>query len=193
MKKLVSAVVIAIGLSIVPDLPAQAEDPNALLSKNDAGQMFSVPHGAWKENVIQLKAAGVADFAITDTGDYTMIMRPSPDVGLLMVTPAYEQSSKTKPWKLMVSTAYDMEPHLSSFTSMSVDEVERIITKAAEDMMPEFTVMGYLARDGVNVPHVHFTIFKAGDFPLLDKFVAAGKVCPLQNGVPTCIRKRMIQ
>jgi len=193
MNKLLTAAIIAIGLSITLDQTAQAEDPGAILSKEDAAQMFHHSYDAWKENAIQLKAAGIADFAVTPNGDYTLIMRPGPDVGLLMVSPAYKQSNKTAPWKLMVSTAYDVEPFLSLFSSMPEVEMERIVIKAAKDMMPEFTVMGYLARDGVNVPHVHFTIFRAGDFPPLDMFVKAGKVCPLQNGVPTCIRKRMIQ
>ena len=93
----------------------------------------------------------------------------------------------------MVSTAADVEPSRSLFSTMSEKEVERLVRKAAADMAPDFTVMGYMARDDVNPPHMHYTIFKKGDFPLLDMFVAAGKVCPLLNGKPTCIRKRMIQ
>jgi hypothetical protein len=172
---------------------ALAEDPNAILSKSDATQMFLLPFPKWRENVTQLKAAGVADLAVTNRGDYTMIMRPAPNAGLLMVTPEYQGSKKTQPWKLMVSIAADVEPSLSLFSAMSEKEVERLVKKAAADMAPDFTVMGYMARDGVKPPHMHYTIFKMGDFPPLDMFVAAGKVCPLLNGKPTCIRKRMIQ
>ena len=71
MNKLLTAAIIAIGLSITLDQTAQAEDPGAILSKEDAAQMFHHSYDAWKENAIQLKAAGIADFAVTPNGDYT--------------------------------------------------------------------------------------------------------------------------
>ena len=180
-------------LAVSPFELILAAGPDAILSIEDARQMFSLPRPAWEENVRQLKAGGYGNYAITPTGEYTMYMRPAPGTGLLAVTPSYNPGNDSAPWKLSVTVAADEEPAHSIYNAMSHDEVEELVKVSASEMTPDFSVMGYMVRGSQSVPSVHFTIFKAGDFPPIDLMVGSGNVCPLSGGEPKCIRAEMIQ
>ena len=179
---------------IVPSI-IHAENPDALLSKDSADQMFSLSKEAWEENAHQIKAAGLGNFKITSTGGYTLVMRPTPEAGLLMVTPSYRKKTDSRPWKLSVTIAADQEPTISFYKSMSSEIVKKIILTSAREMAPEYSVMGYMARDPRTTiaPSIHFTIFRAGDFPPIDTLVKKGKVCPPVGGKQLCVRSSMIR
>jgi hypothetical protein len=174
---------------------ALAENPDALLSKESSKQMFALSRLAWEENARQVKAAGVGDFEVTPTGEITLIMRPTQGAGLLMVTPWYRASKENAPWKLSVTIAADEEPALSLYRSMSRDVVKSLIQASARAVAPEYSVMGYMARttQSSRAPSIHFTIFRAGDFPPIDMLVKMGKVCPPVGGKQVCVRSAMIE
>lgn len=172
---------------------AHAENPDALLSKDSAREMFGLSRSAWEENARQVKAAGVGDFTITATGEYTLYMRPAPGAGMLMVTPWYNASKESAPWKLSITVAADEEPALSLYMSMSSDDVENLVRISAHEMAPEYSVMGYMARNSRIAPSFHFTVFRAGDFPPIDIMTKMGRVCPPSGGKPKCVRASMIE
>ena len=170
-----------------------AENPDALLSKESAREMFDLSRPAWVENVRQVKAAGIGDFAITPAGQYTLYLRPAPGAGLLMITPWYEAPNMNTPWKLSVTVAADEDPALSVYLSMSPDDVKNIIQMSTREMEPEYSVMGYMSRNFQSVPSIHFTIFRVGDFPSIDMLNKMGYVCPPVEGKHVCIRSSMIK
>jgi len=185
----------AILFSLFITANALAEKPDALLSKESSKQMFSLSRLAWEENARQVKAAGVGDFKITKTGEFTLIMRPTQGAGLLMVTPSYKASKEKTPWKLSVTIAADQEPALSLYRSMPRDVVKRLIQASARAVAPEYSVMGYMARttQTSRAPSIHFTIFRAGDFLPIDMLVKRGMVCPPVGGKQVCVRSSMIK
>ena len=172
---------------------AHAENPDAILSKESARDMFGLSRSAWVENVRQVKAAGMGDFAITPTGEYTLYLRPTPGAGMLMVTPWYEAPNMNTPWKLSVTVVADEEPVLNVYLSMSLDDVKNLIQISAGEMEPEYSVMGYMSRNSQSAPSIHFTIFRAGDFPSIDMLNKMGRVCPPVEGKQVCIRPSMIE
>lgn len=174
--------------------PAKAEDPDAILSPNDSRQMFALTEAEWVANVSQIKAAGVGDVAVAPSGEYTLYMRPAPDLGVVAISPSYGRGSQ-RPWKLTVTTFYDRQPFAMLYNDEAFTEQDavRVVKQAVEDMKPDFTVMGYLVRDQVNPPIFTFTIFEKGVFPPMDGLNAAGTVCPTQDGRMLCIRKKMLQ
>jgi hypothetical protein len=186
---------IAVAALLFPSIVARAENLNAILSKNDATTMFSLSRSAWENNVRQIKASGVGDFLITPSGEYTMSIRQNPDRGRLLVTPSYKPSNDITPWKLSVTVAADKEPVLSHYLNMSADIVKGVIQTSAREMAPEFSVMGYMARNPKTdmAPSLHFTIFRAGDFPPVDMMAKMGMVCPPQGGKQVCVRSSMIK
>ncbi len=86
---------------------ALADDPNALLSKEDAAQMFAISEAQWVANVEAVKASQSGDYAIAPSGEYTLYLRPDPSVGLLAVSPSYSPNDKNRPWKLSVTVIAD--------------------------------------------------------------------------------------
>jgi hypothetical protein len=84
MIKLLAALFIGLMISA----SAQAENPDALLSKDSARAMFGLSQSAWEKNARQIRAAGAGDFRIAPTGEYSLYMRPSADAALLIVTPS---------------------------------------------------------------------------------------------------------
>jgi hypothetical protein len=179
----------------LPSFAARAGDRDAILSKDDVTAAFGLSETGWKNNVRQVKASGVGDFLIAPSGEYTMSIRPKPDAGLLLVSPSYKPSNKSTPWKLSVTVAADKEPALSYYMIMSADVVRGLIQTSARELAPEFSVMGYMARDPNSkvAPSIHFTIFRAGDFPPIDMMTRMGKVCPPQGGKQVCVRTSIIR
>jgi hypothetical protein len=169
----------------------RAENPNALLSPEDAASMFNMTEPQWVENLRMVKAAGAGDFQLAPSGEYTMYTRPPPGLGVLVVTPTYKPGLET-PWKLAVSTIYDAPEAAKLYNEISADEVEDLVKQAWEDMQPDFSVMGYLVRNEKDHPSIHFTIFKKGDFPPIDLMTQMGRVCPTSGGKKTCIRSEML-
>ncbi len=55
--------------------PAWADDPNAILSKEDSAQMFAMSEAQWIVNVETLKASQIGDYRVAPTGEYTLYMR----------------------------------------------------------------------------------------------------------------------
>ena len=139
---------------------AHAENSDAILSKESARDIFGLSRSAWVENVHQVKAAGIGDFAIAPTGEYTLYLRPEPGAGLLMVTPWYEAPNMNTPWKLSVTVAADEEPALSVYRSMSPYDVKSLIQMSTDEMEPEYSVMGYMSRNSQSIPSINFTIFR---------------------------------
>ena len=193
-KRIVGTITFLVALPIVFFVSANvhAENLHAILSKESTRDMFGFSRSVWVENVRQVKAAGVGDFAITPTGEYTLYLRPTPGAGLLIITPWYEAPNINTPWKLSVTVAADEEPVLSVYLSMSPDDVKNLIQISIGEMEPEYSVMGYMFRNSQSVPSIHFTIFQAGDFPLIDMLNKMGRVCPPVEGKQVCIRSSMI-
>ena len=134
-----------------------AEDPNAILSKEDAAQMFAMSEAQWVANVGALKASQLGDYAIAPSGEYTLYMRPDPLAGLLAVSPSYA-SDKSRPWKLSVSVNADTPTASSLYTAMTEEDVEHILQTAMRNLAPEFPVMGYMVRNKSQPPAIHFSI-----------------------------------
>ena len=176
-------------------IEARAGNPDTILSKEDAGAMFNLSRVAWEEKARHVKAAGMGDFAIAPTGEYALSMRPNPGGGKLLVTPSYKATNENAPWKLSVTVAGDEEPAFSYYMSMSPDVVKELIQKSAREMAPEYSVMGYMARNpnSTVAPSIHFTIFRAGDFPPVDMMNKMGKVCPPRGGKQVCVLSSMIE
>ena len=72
---------------------------------------------------------------------------------------------------------------------------QRRVSSDSTQVAPEYSVMGYMARSsqGITAPAIHFTIFRAGDFPPIDMLNKLGKVCPPVGGKQMCIRSSMIE
>lgn len=172
--------------------PAAADDPNAILSQEDSAQMFSMSEAQWVANVETLKASQIGDYRVAPTGEYTLYMRPDHSSGLLVVSPSYRSSNKSRPWKLSVTVIADTPATSLLYGAMAEDTVEDILQTAMREMTPEFSVMGYMVRNELEPPTIHFTIFRKNDFPPIDMLNEMGRVCPTQGGQKTCVRTRMI-
>lgn len=172
--------------------PAWADDPNAILSKEDSAQMFAMSEAQWIVNVETLKASQIGDYRVAPTGEYTLYMRADPSSGLLVVSPSYRSSNKSQPWKLSVTVIADTPAASLLYGAMSEDTVEDILQTAMRELTPEFSVMGYMVRDESEPPSIHFTIFRKNDFPAIDMINEMGRVCPAASGTKTCVRTRMI-
>jgi hypothetical protein len=97
---------------------AIAADPDAILSKESARDVFSLSKSQWEENAKAVKRAGLGNYKIALSGQYTLQMRPAPGAGLLLVTPHYRHSNPNEPWKISVSVAADQEPSLSLYKTL---------------------------------------------------------------------------
>ncbi len=188
MKKIIVAFILFATVTV----PALAEDPNSLLSKHDAAQMFAMSELQWASNVQALRARRLGDYKVTPAGEYTLYMRPDPSAGLIIVTPRYKSSNKRQPWKLDVTVVADTPVSSLAYRSLDEENVEGIIQKAMREMMPAFSVMGYMVRNASERPSIHFSIFRKNAFPAIDMLNASGRVCPTRGGKKTCVRKRMI-
>jgi hypothetical protein len=71
-------------------------------------------------------------------------------------------------------------------------DVYQLIAAAMRELAPDFAVMGYMARGGDANPSIHFSVFRKGDFVLIDQRNAAGRVCPAKDGRDACIRASII-
>ena len=171
---------------------AWAEDPNAILSKEDSAQMFAISEVQWIANVEAIKAGQIGDYRVAPTGEYTLYMRPDPSSGLLAVSPSYRSNSKNQPWKLSVTIIADTPAVSLRYGSMSEETVEVLLQTAMRELRPEFSVMGYMVRNELEPPSIHFTIFRKNDFPAIDMMNEMGRVCPTASGKKTCVRTRMI-
>lgn len=172
--------------------PAWAGDPNAILSKKDSAQMFAMSEAQWILNVETLKASQIGDYRVAPTGEYTLYMRPDPSSGLLVVSPSYRTSNKSRPWKLSVTIIADTPAASLHYGAMSEDTIEDALQTAMRELTPEFSVMGYMVRDESEPPSIHFTIFRKNDFPAIDMVNEMGRVCPTEDGKKTCVRTRMM-
>lgn len=172
--------------------PAWAGDPNAILSKEDSAAMFAMSEAQWIANVEEIKASQTGDYRVAPTGEYTLYMRPDPSSGLLVVSPSYRPSSKSRPWKLSVTILADTPDASLLYGAMSDDTVEGVLQEAMRELAPEFSVMGYMVRKESEPPSIHFTIFRKNDFPVIDMVNEMGRVCPTDGGEKTCVRKRMM-
>jgi hypothetical protein len=123
------------------------------------------------------------------------VTRNSEHPRLLMVTPSYKPSNENRPWKLSVTIAADVEPSFIVYQLLAKEEVAKLIKKAALELAPEYSAMGYMARNdrSKTAPSIHFTIFPTGAFPPIDTLVRSGKVCPSVGGKQVCIRSTMIE
>jgi hypothetical protein len=157
--------------------------------------MFMFSQTSWEANVRQVEAAGIGYYKVAPTGETSLYMRPSQGAGLLIVTPSYKPTNLSSPWKLSVTVAADQEPALSLYKAMAPELVKDLIQTSASQVAPEYSVMGYMARSsqGITAPAIHFTIFRAGDFPPIDMLNKLGKVCPPVGGKQMCIRSSMIE
>lgn len=171
----------------------QAEDSDALLSKQSSIQMFSMSEAQWIANVQAIKAKGLGDYKIASTGEYTVYIRPDPSAGLLAIAPSYSQSEKTRPWKLSVAIAADTPTSASIYEVMGEVDVAKLMRTAMEDLAPEFSVMGYMIRYGREPATIHFSIYERNRFPPIDSLNDIGRVCPTRDGQETCVRTSTLE
>ena len=162
--------------------PASGGDPDAILSKEDSAQMFAMSEAQWVANVEMLKATQIGDYRVAPTGEYTLYMRPDPSGGLLVVSPSYRPSNKSRPWKLSVTVIADTSTSSLLYEAMTEDAVEDLLQTTMRDMTPEFSVMGYMVRNKSEPPAIHFTILRKNDFPRIDMLNKKGRVCPTESG-----------
>ena len=167
----------------------QAKDPNAILSKHDAGQMFAMSELQWVTNVQALRARQLGDYRVAPTGEYTLYMRPDPSSGLIIVTPRYRPQNKTQPWKLDVTVIADTRVSSLFYRGLDEENVEGVIQKAMREMRPTYSVMGYMVRNKAEPPSIHFSIFRKKTYPTIDRLNATGRVCPTWGGKKTCVRQ----
>ena len=185
--------IIAICTGVLWGGPVGADDPNAILSKEDSALMFAMSEAQWTANVKAIKARQLGDYRVAPTGQYTLYVRPDPSGGLLVVSPSYKPSNKSQPWKLSVTVIADAPVASHLYQGMSEDTVEDLLQTSMREMTPEFSVMGYMVRNKSEPPSIHFTIFKKNHFPPIDMLNELGRVCPTQGGKKTCVRTRMIR
>ncbi len=169
-----------------------ADDPNALLSKDDATQMFALSKAQWAANVEAIKDRRLGDYRVTSSGEYTLYIRSDPASGLLVVTPTYSAGNERQPWKLSVSVIADTPASSLAYRTMTEETIEGVLQRAMREMRPNYSVMGYLVRNKSRPPAMHFSIFRKNAFPPIDALNEMGRVCPTQGGKKTCVRRRMI-
>lgn len=177
--------IFAVGLGSCARSGDMAEHP--ILDKQSAVQMFAFSSFAWMQNVAILKNSGIGRSVWNPDRTVSLVYRPDPRHGLLTVTPHYKPSQVDQPYKISVRVTFDQSLERFAFETMSFSEIKHLLESTARYMRPEFSVKGYLVRDRRNPPSVHFTIFRNGDFPSIDRSVDQGNVCPPRNGEQDCI------
>jgi len=193
MKSFFATATLAFALWVgIPATIAIAEDPDAILSKTDAAQMFGMNEAAWINNVKGIKAEAIGDYRIAPSGEYTLYLRPDPNSGLLVVSPSYRSADKSRPWKITVTTIADTPGAAEIYAAYSPTDVEGLLLTAMRELAPDFSVMGYLARNVRESPSINFSIFRKNEFPPIDSLNASGRVCPTENGRKSCVRASVI-
>ena len=161
------------------------KDP--ILDKQSAIQMFALSSSEWVQNVANLKSTGIGKSVRNTNGTVTLIYRPDPQRGLLLVTPSYKANQANKPFKIDVGVILDRPLDRRLYETITFSETKDLLEDTANTMRPEFSVMGYLVRGQNKPPSLNFTIFQKGDFPSIDLIVSQGKVCPPRKGAQKCI------
>ncbi len=161
------------------------KDP--ILDKQSAIQMFALSSSEWEQNVTNVKNAGTGRVLQNANGTFTLIYRPDPQRGMLSVTPSYKPNQKNKPFKIDVGVIFDRPLDRHLYETITFSETKVLLKDTANSMRPEFSVMGYLVRDGNRPPSINFTIFQRGEFPPVDVMVSQENVCPPRNGKQVCI------
>lgn len=156
-----------------------------ILDKESAFGMFALSKLQWNNNVLQLKKNNIGTFKQTPDGTFTLYYRPDPARGLLIVTPSYASNNSIKPFKINITISNDKKFDNDLYNSMTFNKAKDLIKEAAENLQPQFSVIGHLQK-GVT-SSLNFTIFEKGNFPIIDKVVEEGKVCPPKNGKQMCI------
>lgn len=159
----------------------------SILDKQSAVEMFALSSSEWKANLVKLQITGIGEAFRNTDGTFTLIYRPDPRRGILSVTPSYSPNRESRPFKIDVTVIADQPSDWRVYESISFADIKSILEDTANSMRPEFTVMGYLVRDGKNPPMINFTIFQQGEFPPIDVLVNEGKVCPPRDGEQNCI------
>lgn len=173
-------------------IAAWADDPNAILSKEDSASIFSLSEAQWITNVEIIKASKIGEYKVAPTGEYTLYIRSDISSGLLAVSPSYKPNDRNRPWKISVTVIADTPASSAFYRGMEEVAVEDLLHTAMREMSPEFSIMGYMVRSNSETPSIHFTIFRKNDFPPIDMLNKMGHVCPTQHGKKSCVRTRMI-
>jgi hypothetical protein len=160
---------------------------NQILDKESALNMFSLSKENWNKNVVQLESMGIGRYEKTNNGSLTLYYRPDPLRGYLIVTPTYGNKDNLKPFKISVTIVNDKKIDNIFYNTMLFKGVQKLILTTSNQMQPEFSVMGYLKQGAQS--SLNFTIFEKGKFPIIDKQVEKGKVCPPRNKKQMCIIK----
>jgi hypothetical protein len=160
---------------------------NQILDKESALNMFSMSKENWNKNAVQLKTMGIGHYEKTIDGSLTLYYRPDPLRGYLIVTPTYGNKDNLKPFKISVTILNDKKNDNFLYNSMLFKDVQKLILTTSNQMQPEFSVMGHLKQGAQS--SLNFTIFEKGRFPIIDKQVEKGKVCPPRNKKQMCILK----
>jgi len=187
MTRLISSLSLAIALILGSGGTSSAQN-DPILDKESATQVFSLSSAEWAKNVAQIQTAGFGRASRNPNGSWTLIYRPDPQRGILLVTPSYHPNELEKPFKIDVVIVADRLVDRVLFETASFNKVKSLIEETAQFMMPEFSVIGYLLRDELNPPSLNFTIFQTGKFPSIDAVVRIGDVCPPLNGRQECIK-----
>ena len=97
--------------------------------------------------------------------------------GLLIVTPSYASNNSIKPFKINITISNDKKFDNDLYNSMTFNKAKDLIKEAAENLQPQFSVIGHLQKvtSSLNL------LFLKGNFPIIDKVVEEGKVCPPKN------------
>ena len=163
---------VLMGLLLNFAISAQAEE---IFGKQDAQALFSLSLNDWKQNLIQAKAAGAADFDTDDNLEYTMIIE-TPD-GRVLVTPSYSQINKLRPWKLSVSVVF--EGSYASLLSNINDRDLRLdlVENVYSEMLPHFTVLSTVELYGIDRVIQSAQIFEAGTNLIIDDLAERQKGC----------------
>ena len=114
--------------------------------------------------------------------------------GLLSVKAVYGDD-ETKPKRVIVTSIYDV-PALRKFTESWDDAmVESLISKARNELSPDYTVVGYLFRNFKDDPQVIMSISQRGVFPLLDEMSNENIFCPYDtiSGQQDCVKEELIE
>jgi len=187
MVRLISSLSLAIALILGSGGTSWAQN-DPILDKESATQVFSLSSAEWAKNVDQIQTAGFGRASRNPNGSWTLIYRPDPQRGILLVTPSYHPNELEKPFKINVIIAFDRPLDRLNYETVSFNQIKSLLEETAKFMQPEFSVIGYLQRDNLNAPSLNFTIFQSGKFPSIDAVVRIGDVCPPLNGKQECIK-----
>ena len=156
-----------------------------ILDKESAFSMFAMSKSNWNKNVRELKRNNIGNYQQTSDGTFTLYYRPDPQRGLLIVTPVYLSKNFLKPFKISITILNDKKFDNDLYNSMNFEKARSLIEEAAKNLQPEFSVIGHIQKGAKS--SVNFTIFEKGKFPIIDKIVELGQVCPPKNGKQMCI------